>query len=63
METTDLKKGQLVVVTTKKGQIEGVISSIDVNFCTFDIEYSVDYQKDGKTWTMICIPEKAIEVI
>lgn len=63
MVTTDLRKGQSVVVTTKKGKVEGVISSIDMNVCTFETEYSVDYQKDGKIWTMICVPAEAIEVI
>lgn len=60
MET--LKKGQEVTVTTKRGVINGVISSIDTNVCTFDIEYSVDYMKDGKVWTMICVPASAIKL-
>ena len=43
MKTTEFKKGQSVVVTTK-------------------VEYSVDYLKEGKTWTMICVPARAIEL-
>lgn len=60
MET--LKKGQEVTVTTKRGVIDGVISGIDTNVCTFDIEYSVDYMKDGEVWTMICVPASAIKL-
>lgn len=62
MKTAEFNKGQLVVVTTKNGKVEGVISSVDTNVCTFDIEYSVDYLKDGKTWTMIGVPARAIEL-
>ena len=62
MKATEFEKGQLVVVTTKNGKVEGVITSVDTNVCTFEIEYSVDYLKDGKTWTMIGIPARAIEI-
>lgn len=61
MATTEFKKGQLVIVTTKNGKVNGVISSVDTNVCTFDVEYSVDYLKDGKSWTMIGVPAIAIE--
>ena len=49
MKATEFKKGQSVVVTTKNG-------------CTFEADYSVDYLKEGKTWTMICVPARAIEL-
>ena len=62
MKTTEFKKGQSVVVTTKKGKVEGTISCDDMNVCTFEVEYSVDYLKEGKTWTMICVPARAIEL-
>lgn len=62
MKTTEFKKGQSVVVTTKNGKIEGTISSIDMNVCTFEMDYSVDYRKEGKTWTMIGVPARAIEL-
>lgn len=55
-------KGQKVIVTTKKGKIEGTISSVNMNYCTMEVEYSVDYLKNGETWTMICIPLSAIEL-
>ena len=61
MAASTFTKGQSVVVSTSKGQIEGIISDVDTNFCTFETEYSVDYQKEGKTWTMIGVPSKVIE--
>lgn len=48
MKTTEFKKGQSVVVTTKKGKVEGTISCVDMNVCTFEVEYSVDYLKEGQ---------------
>ena len=63
MKATEFKKGQSVIVTTKKGKIQGTISSVDTNVCNFENEYSVDYLKEGKTWTMICIPARAIELV
>lgn len=62
MKTTEFKKGQSVVVTTKNGMVEGVISSVDINVCTFEVEYSVNYLKEGKKWTIIGVPARAIEV-
>lgn len=32
-----------------------------MNACTFETEYSVNYSKEGKTWTMIGVPARAIE--
>lgn len=63
MKTTEFQKGQSVVVTTKRGKVEGIITSVDTNLCTFDIEYSIDYLKEGKTWTMIGVPSRAIEMV
>ena len=62
MITVEFQKGQSVVVTTKNGKVDGVIASVDMNVCTFEIEYSVDYFKDSETWTMIGVPAKAIEL-
>lgn len=45
MKTAEFNKGQSVVVTTKNGKVEGTISSVDMNVCTFETEYSVDYLK------------------
>ncbi|MCE8828345.1 hypothetical protein ACIXR3_05885 [Bacteroides fragilis] len=62
MKTSEFKKGQSVIVTTKNGNVKGVISSVDTNICTWETEYSVDYPKNGKTWTMIGIPARAIDL-
>lgn len=62
MEIEKFQRGQSVVVTTKNAKVDGIISDVDMNVCTFEIEYSVDYFKDGETWTMIGVPAKAIEV-
>lgn len=35
MKDSEFKKGQSVIVTTKRGKIEGTISSVDVNICTW----------------------------
>lgn len=58
----EFKKGQSVFVATRKGQIKGIISHINMNICTWETEYSIDYQKNGKTWTMIGVPAKAITI-
>ena len=41
------KKGQSVRITKRNGEV------ID--------EYNVDYTKDGQVWTVICVPEDAIQ--
>lgn len=63
MKEIEFKKGQSVIVTTKNGKIEGKISSVDTNICTWETEFSVEYMKDGNLWTMIGIPAKAIELV
>lgn len=45
MKTVEFNKGQSVVVTTKNGKVEGIISSVDMNVYTFETDYSVDYLK------------------
>ena len=62
MKTSEFKKGQSVIVTTKNGNVKGVISNVDTNICTWETEYSVDYLKNGKTWTMIGLPARAIDL-
>ena len=60
------KQGDKVRVV-KKGIIldNGIISDIDINDCTFEIQYSVEYlnQENGLQYTLICVPEKNIEKI
>lgn len=62
MKTSEFKKGQSVIVTTKNGNVKGIISSVDTNICTWETEYSVDYLKNGKTWMMIGVPARAIDL-
>ncbi|TFU91759.1 hypothetical protein E4T81_14770 [Barnesiella sp. WM24] len=55
------KKGDKVIVTRRNGEkVSGTISDWDYNVCTFDVEYSVDYPRDGKKFTIICVPQTAI---
>lgn len=54
-------KGDKVTVTRRNGEIiSGTVLDWDYNLCTWDIEYDVDYLKDGKVFTMLCVPESAI---
>lgn len=58
------KKGDKVRVV-KKGKIildNGIISNIDINNCTFEMQYSVEYFNKEKNmqYTMICVPEKNV---
>lgn len=51
------KKGQSVRITKRNGEvIDGVIRDWDYNICSFGREY-----KDGQVWTVICVPEDAIQ--
>lgn len=54
------RTGQPVKVCAKNKVIEGVIKCVNINPCTFETQYDVDYQKDGKGWTMIGVPETSI---
>lgn len=65
MKANKFNKGQQVNVVKNNGEVilEGVISQCDINLCTFGIEYDVDYEKEGRIWTMICIPEKNVQLI
>jgi len=57
-------KGDKVMVTKRNGEVQnGVIRDADYNLCTYKNEYSVDYEEDGRTLTMICVPEEAIEKV
>lgn len=58
------EKGQEVRVTKTNGEtVTGVIKERYYNYCTFDVQYDVDYVKDGNVWTLICVPEENIELI
>lgn len=56
--------GDKVMVTKRNGEVQnGVIRDADYNLCTYKPQYDVDYEKDGRVWTMICVPESAIEEV
>ncbi len=56
-------KGDKVIVTRHNGAtIAGTIINWDYNVCTFEVEYSIDHLKDGKTFTLMCVPQTAISL-
>ncbi len=55
------KKGTDVSFHHKDGVIQGKVSDYDYNSVTFKKEYNIDYKKDGKTFTMIGVPEDKIQ--
>ena len=55
--------GTSVIVTLKNGKvIRGTIASIDTNLCTWEEEYSVNYVKHNKIWTIIGVPASNIKL-
>lgn len=57
-------KGTSVIVTLKDGrEIHGTVASVDTNICTWEEEYSVDYVKNNKTWTIIGVPAANIKLV
>ena len=56
------KKVHSVSITKRNGVvIDGVILDWYYIICSFCREYNVDYMKDGQVWTVICVPEDAIQ--
>ena len=61
---TKFKEGDKVRIV-KNGKVildNGIISNIDINDFTFEIQYSVEYFNKEKSmqYTMICVPEKNV---
>lgn len=55
--------GTSVIVTLKNGGvIRGTIASIDTNLCTWEEDYSVNYVKHDKIWTIIGVPASNIKL-
>lgn len=56
--------GTSVIVTLRDGRkIRGTIVSVNTNLCTREEgEYSVDYVKEGKLWTIIGVPASNIRL-
>ena len=58
---TTFNKGDKVIVTRPNGaKISGTVRGWDYNACTFRVEYLIDYLKDGKIFTLICVPQTAL---
>lgn len=56
--------GDKVIVHTKKGDIEGIISDFDTNMMSWDETADVDYYKDnGEKFTMLGVPLSRIEKV
>lgn len=55
--------GTSIIVTLKDGkEIHGTIASLDTNMCTWEEEYSVNYVKHNKIWTIIGVPASNIKL-
>lgn len=56
--------GTSVIVTLRDGkEIHGTIVSVDTDLCTREEgEYSVDYVKEGRLWTIIGVPASNIRL-
>ena len=57
------KTGDKVVVHTRKGDIQGVISDFSENFMTYEETADVDFEEGGKTKTLLSCPLDKIEKI
>ena len=55
--------GTNVIVTLKNGEvIHGTIVSLDTSWCTYEEEYSVNYVKHNKIWTITGVPASNIKL-
>lgn len=55
--------GTNVIVTLRGGkEIHGTIASLDTNMRTWEEEYSVDYVKNNKIWTITGVPASNIKL-
>lgn len=57
------KTGDKVIVHTRKGDIQGVISDFSENFMTYEETADVDFKENGKIKTLISCPLNKIEKI
>lgn len=63
MKAYKFKLGTQVIVTKKDGStLNGTITGLDVNLCTFKNEYYVRYfdNERNSEWTLLGVPETAI---
>lgn len=65
MESKFKKGDKVKVIKNNKTIIDkGTITNVDINHCTFEMQYSVEYFNKEKNmqYTMICVPETNIEI-
>lgn len=55
--------GDKVIVHGRTQNIEGVIKDFGTHLMTWEETCDVDYQKDGKTWTLMSVPLNKVEKI
>lgn len=66
MVESKFKRGEIVTVTDKNGEIKyiGIVKGWDCNLCTFEVEYEIDYynSEHERTFTLIGVPEERIQI-
>ncbi len=66
MVESKFKKGDIVTVTDKNGEIKytGIVKGWDCNLCTFDVEYEIDYynREHDRSFTLLGVPEERIHI-
>jgi hypothetical protein len=55
--------GDKVIVHGRTQNIEGVIKDFGTHLMTWEETCDVDYEKDGKTWTLLSVPLNKIEKV
>ena len=55
--------GDKVIVHGRTQNIEGVIKDFGTHLMTWEETCDVDYQKDGKTWTLMSVPLNKVEKV
>ena len=67
MVESKFKRGEIVTVTTKSGEIKctGIVRGWDCNLCTFEVEYEIDYysREKDRVFTLLGVPEERIQIM
>lgn len=65
MVESKFKRGEIVTVTTKSGEIKctGIVRGWDCNLCTFEVEYEIDYynSENERVFTLLGVPENKLQ--
>ena len=65
MVESKFKRGEIVTVTTKSGEIKctGIVRGWDCNLCTFEVEYEIDYYNSDneRVFTLLGVPENKLQ--